>query len=90
MLLWPTGLYGSALQTLAPARCMGRFAANWLQNTGLSVFIVCRTLSRNLLEESSLPVGAVLAVLLLLVTLLAWLIAGYHKHATARGRGVVR
>jgi anti-sigma factor RsiW len=86
LLLWPTGVYGSALQSLAPARCLARFATGWIHNTALSAFIVCRTLSRNLLEESSLSVGAVLAVLLLLVSLLAWLIAGYRREMAERGR----
>jgi len=84
LLLWPTGVYGSVLQILKPARCMGRFAMGWIENSALSVFIICRTLSRNLLEESSLPAGAIVGVLALLVTLLAWLIAGYRKHAAGR------
>ncbi len=86
LMLWPAGVYGSVLSTVAPVRCLGRFAMNWIENTAFSVFIVCRTLSRNMLEESSLSVGAVLLVLVLLVALLAWLISGYHKHA----RSVVR
>jgi anti-sigma factor RsiW len=90
LLLWPTGIYGSILQTLKPARCMARFATGWIENTVLSVFIVCRTLSRNLLEESSLSVGAVLAVLTLLFALLGWLIAGYRKDAAAPDRSVMR
>jgi anti-sigma factor RsiW len=90
LLLWPAGVYGSAMQTLAPARCMGRFAAGWIQKTALSVFIVCRTLSRGLFAESSLPVGAVLAVLGLLIALLAWMIAGYRRHTAESEHGTGR
>ena len=79
ILLWPTGVYGSAAQSMAPARCVASMAATWVTNTGLSVFIVCRTLSRSLLGESSLPIGVFVLLLLGLLGLLAWLISGYRR-----------
>jgi anti-sigma factor RsiW len=79
LLLWPTGAFASVLQTLAPARCMARFACNWLQSTGLTAFVVARTLSRSFLQVSSLSLGGGVAFFAVLVVLLAWLIAGYRR-----------
>lgn len=78
LLLWPTGAFGSVLQSLAPARCMGRFLLGWVQSTGLSLFVVARALSSGFIEETSLPLGAVALVLVGLVGLLVWLISGYR------------
>ena len=82
LLLWPTGVLASSAQALAPLRCMARFAFGWIESSAVGVFIVCRTVSRSLFREMSLPVGAALIVLALLIMLLAWLIAGYRKHAS--------
>jgi anti-sigma factor RsiW len=90
LLLWPTGVAGSVLQMVAPARCMARFVGSWLQSWALSVYIVSRTLSRNLLSEASLPVGAAVVVLALLLALLVWLVRGYRRHAAVGERGEVR
>jgi hypothetical protein len=90
LLLWPTGVLGASAQALGPLRCMGRFALGWIESSALSVFIIARTVSRSLLHEMSLPTGVALVVLALLVALLAWLIAGYRKHATPGAHGVVR
>lgn len=82
LLLWPTGFFGSVVEMFKPMRCLGRFAVGWVESSALSIFIICRTISRNLLAESALPVGAALAVLVLLLILLVWLIAGYRRFAT--------
>ena len=81
LLLWPTGVASSLFAMLGPARCMAKFTCGWLQSWTLSAYIVTRTISRNLLEEASLPVGAALAVLVVLLALLVWLLAGYRRHA---------
>lgn len=90
LLLWPTGVAGSVVEMAAPARCMARFAGSWLQSWGLSVYIVTRTLSRNLLSEASLPVGVAVAALVLLLLLLGWLLRGYRRYATTGERDGAR
>jgi anti-sigma factor RsiW len=87
LLLWPTGVASSLLSMLGPARCMTKFACGWLQSWALSAYIVTRTISSNILEEASLPVGAALAVLVVVLALLAWLLAGYRQHATIERDG---
>lgn len=89
-LLWPTGVYGSVLQAFAPARCMAKFAFRWIQSTGLGAFVVARTLSRGLIEGASLPLGAVVVVLAVLLGVLVWLIAGYRDTVRADAGDAVR
>lgn len=84
VLLWPTGIGATMLGRLAPLRCMGRFALGWVESTGLSIFIVSRTVSRGLLSAAHLPLTGVLILLGLLVLMLAWMLAGYRdRHAEA-------
>ena len=85
LLLWPTGFLASTLEALAPLRCMARFALGRLESSAVSLFVISRTASRFLLEEASLPVGAAVGLLALLLGFLAWLIAGYRRQAAERG-----
>jgi anti-sigma factor RsiW len=80
VLLWPSGIAGSLVDYVGPARCLGRFFLSWAGNWALSVFIVTRTLSRDLLDEASLTVGAAIFLLVGLLALLGWLLAGYRKY----------
>lgn len=90
LLLWPTGVLASVVQSLAPLRCIARFAMSWTGNTALSVFIVSRTISRNLLEATSLPVGAALLLLALVLSVLVWLITGYRSESSPSEHDTVR
>ena len=90
LLLWPTGVLSSTLTALAPVRCMAKFAFARIESSAVGLFVIARTASRHMLEETTLPVGVALALLLLLLTFLGWLIAGYRRHATVAGRGGVR
>ena len=83
LLLWPTGVYAYVASSLAPVRCIAKFALGWTGSTALSVFIVSRTVSKGLLEASSIPLGAALLLLCGILALLVWLIAGYRRTGTA-------
>lgn len=90
VLLWPTGILSTLLSNLAPLRCLGRFALGWVENSAHSFFIVSRAVSRGALQAAHIPVGAVAVVLVLLVSVLAWMLVAYRRQSAAPARSTVR
>jgi anti-sigma factor RsiW len=89
LLLWPTGMIDAAIRSLAPLRCLSRFAFCWLSSSGLGALIVARTISRHVFSDSRLPVGLALVALALLVVLLFRMI-GWYRAQAGPNRGVAK
>ena len=89
-LLWPTGVLSTLLSSLAPLRCLGRFALGWVESSALSLFIVCKAVSRGALHAAHLPVGGLAVLVVLLVSMLAWMLIGYRRRASAPDRSTLR
>lgn len=85
LLLWPIGVLPSLLQTLAPLRCLTRFAIGWVSNAVWSVALVSRTLFRDLFQETHLTTTGGALMLVGLVALLVWLVVGYRRRIFADG-----
>ncbi|MCC6743020.1 MAG: zf-HC2 domain-containing protein [Acidobacteria bacterium] len=86
LLLWPTGFYSTLLTSLGPLRCMGRFALGWVESSALSLFIVCKTISRGAMNAVHMPVSGLVLLLVLLVAVLVWMLVGYRQQSRASSR----
>lgn len=86
VLLWPTGILSTMLSSLAPLRCLGRFAIGWVESSALSLFIVSKTVTRGAMHAAHIPVSGVLVLLVFLVVLLAWMLVEYRRQSKVSAR----
>lgn len=82
VLLWPTGILSTIVSNLGSVRCLARFALGWVESSALSLFIVCKAVSRGALHAAHLPVGGVALLLAILVSVLVWMLLGYRRQST--------
>ena len=90
VLLWPTGILSTVLTNLAPLRCLGRFALGWVESSALSLFIVCKAVSRGALHAAHLPVGGLVVLFLFMALVLVWMLIAYRRQSTAPTRSTLR
>lgn len=90
VLLWPTGILSTLLANLAPLRCLGKFAFGWVESSALSLFIVCKTVSRGALHAAHIPVSGLAVLFVLLVALLAWMIVEYRRQSSTSARSTLQ
>lgn len=89
VLLWPTGILSTILTNLAPLRCLGRFAIGWIESSALSLFIVCKAVSRGALHAAHLPVGGLAVLFVCLLSVLVWMLVEYRRQTSAPARNTL-